>query len=106
MASASAGRRTVALNRLAGSSDDDLARTADAARELWAPRLRGLRVFDTCRPSRGGLPTRRPRRRSVDAARPCGRQLVGAMADDGDVRREASILHIDLDAFFAAVEQR
>jgi DNA polymerase-4 len=40
------------------------------------------------------------RRAGVDDA------AVGAIADDGSVRREASILHIDLDAFFAAVEQR
>src|SRR6187551_2464108 len=35
-----------------------------------------------------------------------GPSSAAPVEDDGPVRREASILHLDLDAFFAAVEQR
>jgi DNA polymerase IV len=37
---------------------------------------------------------------------PTSDRRVGGRAENGAVRREASILHLDLDAFFAAVEQR
>src|SRR6187551_2128279 len=35
-----------------------------------------------------------------------GPSSAAPVEDNGPVRREASVLHLDLDAFFAAVEQR
>ena len=42
----------------------------------------------------------------VDASRSSGRSGVGGAWHDHEVRSEPTILHVDLDAFFAAVEQR
>src|SRR6478735_6216883 len=47
-----------------------------------------------------------PRSRSELGARPDRRPVDGGVGHDEPVRKAASVLHLDLDAFFAAVEQR
>src|SRR6478735_1017285 len=47
-----------------------------------------------------------PRSRSELGARPDRRPVDGGVGHDEPVRNVASVLHLDLDAFFAAVEQR